>query len=399
MSIRASIINFFTKPPAPSELHRVGVAVLAIGVAGYAARRRVVSPAAAAIAGAATVAVGHAVAPSWAIKSAGLGLLAGAAASEVYGRYESPTTAPAISPPVLPTNGVQATPSATPEVMSETQFLIAIEDRVIPAETFVTPSGSPRPSGSSARTPAELPRFVQLSDGTLLSPAAYAARFPQKVAEADARGRAKRSVRSSPDLPAQTEREYLEWVRDFCLCTSHPNGSRIASNPAAQGEQAMRMARDIVLLNGEFRSTAAFVREFGEAINAAYDQCATMLRNAEANGQLADVTPTETVTPVVEMSDVRVFEPRDQMGSNAVIGSLTQKPLTQAQKGNVDPGALMQQPSFKSSRTAQQAQSVTGARATPVGGERFVVTSSEAQPVQRIAKPSGSPRGKSPRSR
>jgi hypothetical protein len=319
MGFKAEIEDFVYNPPPPSEVHRAGVTA----AAGIATTMTKLRPAYGALLGAAAVIVGHYGFRQWWMKSVGYGMIGGAAVTAAMQARKRRNDDESLRRGLedlrdqirdIDSGGLQNrepdpnnlrgdVPES--EIISETQLLTSIE------------LGRDLPSGQSAPQP----RFVRLDvDGRLVPISEYYVLFAEKVSEARARGRARRNRRGRPEIQPQTEREYLQWVRDMCLLDSRePGADALASNPNAKSEVQLRGSRDIMLADGSFRIPSDYVVEFRDLIEQVRAKCSR---------DIADLRNRRPPGETFEVRDVDVVDIRDpRTDATSVTGNETLSPV------------------------------------------------------------------------
>lgn len=300
MGVKEEFLDFLTEPKPPSELHRAGATAAGFGTARYIC----CSPKRTTVVGIAAVLAGHYLARSWALKSIGYGMLASAAVSTVERRIARQEDV--VEPPVLETSGTEA--RIGPEnIMSNEEFLLLVED----GKLFTTTGRDVTATSAYVGPPLES-LYIAEGPGVMVPLPGYLARAYEAVSLAAARGRARRNRRGAPELPSQTEREYLAWARDVCLAQSGPAALALGSGRDPAESQELRTKRDIQLPDGSFRTPSDYVREFGPKIEAEYRACAEQVRVAMANGLIRTdgrTTPTEIVNVVIDQR-LPVITPR-----------------------------------------------------------------------------------------
>lgn len=369
MGLKEELMDFIKNPPPPSEVHRAGATAAGFGVS----RAVGVPPAYAAAIGAVAVIGGHYGARAWWIKSLGYGMLADAAVSAVQrSRHDDDARADA-AVPALPTQGSRAAGTQPPEsdIVSESQLLTMVEngDVSIPGTA---------PSGSAIRANPLRP-YVRLEDGRVIPISEYVTLFSMKIREAQARGRARRNRRGHPELPHQTEAEYLQWVKDVCLIDAEAES--LASDRGAKSSTTAesRRSRDILMPDGTYRTPENYAREFDAAIRQMLEDCFRSVRDARDNGTLPsrDVSRRDA-TPQISLTDIRVT-PATTSPS---------QPVTAAQIATATAEVVRSMPSVAS-------PTIVGKITTPSGEPRFA----PVLPMHPAARVDKSRRGSNPRSR
>jgi hypothetical protein len=304
MGLKEEFLDFLTEPKPPSELHRAGATAAGFGTARYIC----CSPKRTTVVGIAAVLAGHYLARSWALKSIGYGMLASAAVSTAERRLSRREVV--ADPPVLESSETEV--MIGPEnVMSNEEFLLLVEDGKLITSTGRDVTATPAYAGPPLES-----LYIGEGPGVLVPLPGYLARSYEAVSLAAARGRAKRNRRGAPELPSQTEREYLAWARDVCLAQSGPAALALGSGRDPAELQELRTRRDIQLPDGSYRTPSDYVREFGARIDAEYRACAEQVRVAMANGLITTdgrARPTEVVNVIVDQR-LPVITPRSDAG-------------------------------------------------------------------------------------